>query len=167
MKSIKHIAFAAFLTLSAFCAIFYVSCSKDPCKGVTCNNGGTCSSGNCTCPTGWIGSNCQTHAIIGTWNGSDACSVGGPYNNITIKVDPSSTDSSKVLINNPGGFGTSVTISGTLSTDGKTVTYTNQSAGVVTLSGTMVLSDNTHFTHSYTAVDTSTTATCSGNYTKQ
>jgi hypothetical protein len=60
MKLFKQIALSAFLTLSAFCAILYSSCSKDGCKGVTCLNGGTCGGGICSCPTGLGGNNCQT-----------------------------------------------------------------------------------------------------------
>jgi hypothetical protein len=166
MKSIKYIALSAFVTISAFCAVLYTSCTKDACKGVTCQHGGTCSGGNCTCPVGYEGANCQTLAILGTWGGTDACSSGGPYT-VTLKVDPSSSVATNVLITNPGGFGSSITITGTLSSDGKTVTYTNQTAGAVTLSGTMTLTDNTHFTHAYSATDVSTTVTCTGNYTKQ
>jgi len=31
----------------------------DECKDVSCLNGGTCNEGDCTCPTGFSGSNCQ------------------------------------------------------------------------------------------------------------
>src|SRR5476649_1593329 len=108
MKSIKHIALGAFLTLSAFCAVLYTSCTKDACKDVTCQNGGTCSGGNCTCPTGWIGTNCQTLAIIGSWTGTDKCTPSGASYNVTLSVASSSVDTTKVLITNPGGFGASI-----------------------------------------------------------
>ncbi len=43
---------------------YFSSCKKDPCKGVTCQNGGTSvSSGNnctCNCPTGYEGQFCET-----------------------------------------------------------------------------------------------------------
>lgn len=170
MKSIRLIALSAFVTISAFCAVLYsASCTKDACKGVTCLNGGTCSGGTCSCPTGWIGTNCQTRAFIGTWTGTDACSPSGSYN-VTIKIDPSSTDTTKVIINNPGGFGTNNNITGTLSTDSKAITYTNQivnsSTTPDTLSGTLTLTSNTQFGHSYTARE-GAVFTCSGNYTKQ
>lgn len=171
MKSLRLIALSAIFTIGTFCLIMYSSCSKsssDPCSGITCLHGGACTAGTCTCPTGYEGTTCQTLAFIGSWKGSDACSIGGPYNNITIMIASSSTDTTKVLINNPGGFGTSVNITGNLSTDGKTVTYTNQPvSSAVNITGTMTLSSNTAFTHSYSATDTSTTTTCNGNYTKQ
>jgi hypothetical protein len=168
MKSIKHIVLGAFLTLSAFSAVLYTSCGKDACKDVVCNNGGTCTDGLCTCPTGFIGTNCETRAFVGSWKGSDVWSQSGNYPNITISLANSSTTASNVIITNPGGFGSTVTVTGTLSADGKTITYTSQPvSSSVNISGTMTLTDNTHFTHSYTAVDATSTATCSGNYTKQ
>ena len=161
----KLVALSALLTVSAFCAVIYTSCKKDDCKDVVCNHGGTCSGGSCICPTGYEGTSCETRSFLGSWSGSDACSVGGPYT-ITLTL-ANSSDSTQILITNPGGFGTAVTIAGTLSTDGKTITYTNKAvSSAVTISGTLTLSDKTHFTHAYSAVDAATTTTCSGNYTK-
>ena len=60
MKQIKQIAFSALLTISAFGAVVYTSCNKDECKDVVCQNGGTCSEGKCTCPTGAGGDKCET-----------------------------------------------------------------------------------------------------------
>ncbi len=75
MKSIKHIALTVILTVSAFCAVLYTSCSKDACKGVTCQNGGTCSGGNCTCVPGYEGTSCeslsQSKFTGKTWTASD------------------------------------------------------------------------------------------------
>ena len=173
MKSVRLIALSAILTFGTFGAIMYTSCTKDACKGVTCLNGGTCSGGTCTCPTGYIGASCQTRAFVGTWSGSDACTPSGSYN-VTVTLANSSTDTTRVLITNPGGFGTNNTINGTLSSDAKTITYSPQivtsTAGTITyydtLSGTMTLSDNTHFTHAYTDKQ-GVIYTCTGQYTKQ
>lgn len=93
MKSIKYIALSAFLTISAFCAVLYTSCSKDACKGVTCLHSGTCSGGNCTCPTGYEGTTCQTLSrdkFVGTYPGSEICTVG--TDNYTVTLAASSND---------------------------------------------------------------------------
>ena len=31
------------------------------CEGITCENGGSCSLGTCSCPTGYTGSSCQSN----------------------------------------------------------------------------------------------------------
>src|SRR4051812_28730932 len=90
MKSIKHIALGALLTISAFCAVLYTSCNKDKCKDVTCQNGGTCSDGNCTCVTGYEGTNCETKSrdkFVGTYAGSEICSVGTDAYSITLAAN--------------------------------------------------------------------------------
>ena len=58
MKLIKHLALAAFLTLSVFLAVSYSSCSKDSCGDVTCMKG-KCNGGLCACDTGVGGANCE------------------------------------------------------------------------------------------------------------
>ena len=73
MKNTKSILITALVTLLSFGSIFYVSCKKDPCAGVTCLNGGTCGGGTCTCPSGYMGSRCQippNDAFVGTFTGS-------------------------------------------------------------------------------------------------
>ena len=75
MKSIRLMALSALVTIGSFSAVVYTSCTKDACKGVTCQNGGTCSGGTCTCPTGYEGTNCETKSrdkIIKIWSASDA-----------------------------------------------------------------------------------------------
>jgi hypothetical protein len=167
MKSIKNIALSAMLTFGAFAAVTYTACTKDDCKDVVCNNGGTCSGGSCVCPTGYEGTNCDTKSFLGSWKGSDVCSS-GTYNNITIEVNTATTAPNDVIVTNPGGFGASVTVTGTMSTDAKTITISSQSVGGGrTLSGTMTLTSPTTFTFSYTASDATTNDVCNGQYTKQ
>lgn len=58
------------MTAILFSAIIFSACTKssnnnttpDLCASITCQNGGACSSGVCTCPTGYIGALCQTKA---------------------------------------------------------------------------------------------------------
>jgi len=56
----KIIGLTVLITIAVFSITLYISCTKDPCATVTCQNGGTCSGGSCTCPTGYTGTNCQT-----------------------------------------------------------------------------------------------------------
>lgn len=110
MKSIRNIAFSALLTFGAFGAITYTSCNKDECKDVVCQNGGTCSEGNCSCSSGYEGTNCETKSVtkfIGTWAVSENCggTSSDPYQ-VTITADPS--DVTRVIVSNLGGYGCSV-----------------------------------------------------------
>ena len=64
MKKVKAIIFAALLTLSAFSILFYISCTKNKCSGLTCYNGGSCSGGQCICATGFTGNHCELSYIV-------------------------------------------------------------------------------------------------------
>ncbi|MCW3120667.1 MAG: hypothetical protein JWQ38_159 [Flavipsychrobacter sp.] len=60
MRSIKPIALILFITFSVFGAVFYSSCSKSVCSGVTCLHGSKCNGGICdSCPSGTGGANCE------------------------------------------------------------------------------------------------------------
>jgi len=64
MKQIRTLLLTATITLAAFSAIVYTSCSKNKCSGVNCQNGGACSGGVCSCPTGYSGNFCELSSII-------------------------------------------------------------------------------------------------------
>ncbi|MES2701317.1 MAG: calcium-binding EGF-like domain-containing protein [Bacteroidota bacterium] len=103
MKSIKHVALAAFMTLSAFCAVLYSSCSKDACKDVVCQNGGTCADGNCTCATGYEGTRCETVArlkYVNTYvgNGTDNATPSNSYTGFRAVVTATGTDVTKLQL---------------------------------------------------------------------
>lgn len=89
IKSLKHIAVSAIITLSIFAGIAYSSCSKDACKGVTCLNGGTCSGGSCMCAKPGIGGpNCETiysKLYVGTFTGNASYSADSNFKN---HIDP-------------------------------------------------------------------------------
>ena len=72
MRPFKVRAITLLITLFAFSATFYSACQKDPCKDVSCLNGGTCEDGLCKCPTGWVGANCETSKCEGI-----TCTNGG------------------------------------------------------------------------------------------
>jgi hypothetical protein len=74
MNRFKNIIFSAVLSLGAFSAITYTACTKDECKDVVCQNGGTCVSGTCNCTTGYEGTNCETESrtkFIKSWSAAD------------------------------------------------------------------------------------------------
>jgi hypothetical protein len=125
MKSFRLVALSALLTVGTFGTVVYTSCTKDACKGVTCLNGGTCSGGTCTCPTGYEGANCETTSrtkIIKIWSASDT-KVGGAAlptysSNIvggTAIADVKISNFSGLFINDVNG-----------SLNGNTITVVNQ-----------------------------------------
>ncbi len=64
--------------LFAACAIGVQSCIKGRCDNSVCLNGGFCVQGNCSCPSGYEGLNCEK-----IWN---AKFLGG-FHNTEIRVD--------------------------------------------------------------------------------
>jgi len=68
MKRTKTITLTAAITAIFLGATIFSACTKssnnnaDPCSSITCQNGGTCANGVCTCPTGYTGTNCGTLA---------------------------------------------------------------------------------------------------------
>jgi hypothetical protein len=174
MSRLKNIAFSALLAVGAFSAITYTSCTKDECKDVTCNNGGFCVGGSCSCPTGYEGGSCDLKTrdkFVGTWSGQDVCTSGTYTINLSIS---SSSNDINAIITNPGGFGTSVTITGTV-ISATQLSFTNANVGGGrTLTGTMTFSGGTTSTNptsmAFQYVVTPTVGSsdnCTGSYTKQ
>ena len=66
MKKIKLVLFAALVTATFFSVVVFTACTKKAsCSNIVCQNGGTCSNGSCTCPTGYSGVFCQIAALTG------------------------------------------------------------------------------------------------------
>jgi hypothetical protein len=174
MKRLRLIALSVVLTLGAFSAVVYTSCTKDECKSVTCLNGGTCSGGNCTCPTGYEGTTCQDETrkkIIGGWSATDVIDGGTPQlNSSTIAAGSTVT---RVLVSGIGGkvsginyFGNAVTAT----IDGNTLVIANQEPDndgySVSGSGTYDPT-NKKITWTYALRDTGTMViNCTGTWTK-
>lgn len=80
MSKIKLVLLTTIVTLTAFITTIYVSCKKDPCSGISCLNGGTCSSGSCKCPSTYTGLHCETLIPVDPC-ASVTCLNGGACNN--------------------------------------------------------------------------------------
>lgn len=167
MKSIRNIAFSALLTIGAFTAITYTSCNKDECKNTTCQNGGNCIGEDmCSCPTGYEGNLCQDRTVvkfIGQWQGTDVC-TSRSYP-VTLSIG-AGTNAINATVSNPGGFGGTVTITGTIQDTDK-ITFSAQSVGGGrTLTGTMTFNGNA-MTFNYTVTATVGGGdSCNGTYVK-
>ena len=113
MKSIRLVALSALMTVGTFAAIVYSSCTKDACKGVTCQNNGTCSGGACKCPSGVGGANCETvyrtlYAYTYKGNGTD--NLGGTYTNnkLIFSIGSDTSDYTKMSLQWVDGSGVGV-----------------------------------------------------------
>lgn len=59
MKNIRLTVVMAAIMATFSGIVIFSSCSKTTCSNIVCRNGGICSDGKCTCPTGYTGSLCQ------------------------------------------------------------------------------------------------------------
>jgi EGF-like domain len=56
---IKTYIYLILFACLALGTVIYSSCSKDPCSGVICLNGGSCAAGKCICASGYTGETCR------------------------------------------------------------------------------------------------------------
>ncbi len=126
MRPLRNIAFSALLTIGTFTAVTYTSCTKDECKDVVCQNGGTCISGTCSCPTGYEGSNCQTLSrdkFVGTYIGTEQCTSGTDAYTIVLAASSGALNLTFTNIYNQGYTATcTVTGKNTFSFSGSQLT---------------------------------------------
>jgi hypothetical protein len=98
--SFKAIVLTAVTVLAVFTGLMYTSCKPDKCKAITCAYGGVCSGGECTCATGYEGTQCEKitrDKFLGTWTVTEkgtlsnpaiytiAISAAEPVDEVTIK----------------------------------------------------------------------------------
>jgi hypothetical protein len=101
----RGVIIGSVLTLLSSLSVTYFSCTKpsgDPhtCNYVYCDNGGVCSQGKCTCPTGYEGPRCATESVskfVGIWKvkqiviGSTKASYIGKDSTYSINLKKSGT----------------------------------------------------------------------------
>ena len=133
------------------------ACTTDPCKDVTCNNGGTCTDGTCICATGYEGTNCDTEMrakFIGNYNITESCTSG--TDTYSCAVTTSSTGVANISFSNLYNGG--VSVSGTV--NGTAVTIASQSLATATISGSGVISTTGVITLTYTVSVGGNSDTC-------
>jgi hypothetical protein len=84
MKFWKQSLLSALAVIGIASTVLYTACEKDNCSNLTCQNNGACVSGSCHCPTGYEGTQCETHSVdryLGTYYGTTAC------NGLTTIID--------------------------------------------------------------------------------
>ena len=164
MKLFRQGIISALLTLCVFGIIAYTACKKDPCKNVACNHGGTCSSGNCYCASGYEGTNCENAVnakFIGNWLVTAACQASYVA---AITADPISP--SQIYISNFASTGTATSILASIQSS-NIVTIANQRVKGITntsVSGGGSLSGGV-FSLSYKVVVTDTVTSTNTTYT--
>jgi len=127
MKLMRNIALTSFLTVAAFSAVTFTSCSKD----------------DSGCAVGYEGKDCKTLSrdkFIGTYVGTEQCSTGNDNYNIVIS---SNSDAIKLTMTNL--YNQNLTAIGTM-TGSNTFNFSgNQAIGGtnVTFNGNGTLNTNT------------------------
>lgn len=147
MKSIKNILITSLLTIGAFSAVTFTSCSKS----------------DSTCPVGYEGTDCKTLSsakFIGTWNVTEP-SCGGNYTNIVNQ----GTTATTIIFSNLGNFSTPAQV--IASADQKTLlisNFTDATGRKFSGSGTY---SGTGYSVTYTVTYTdNTTETCTATFSK-
>ena len=106
------------LLLSAlFAVLCFNGCKKDPCANTYCRNGGTCFQGDCDCPAGYRGLQCETYdacLLLSCLNGGTCvsgfcnCLTGYSGTNCGTVLTPVSMTITKIVLNDfppsDGGF---------------------------------------------------------------
>ena len=177
MKNLKSILLASFITIGTFSAVVFSSCNPDACKDVVCANGGTCTDGNCNCPAGFEGTLCETQSLskfLGSNNGSaiynfddnSADTSCGHYTG-TFTMSRSNADTTRLILTNFGGFGTTTSVYGTVNGNVLTIplqTISGATGNTVSGNGTY---NNGVITGSYSNNDGSSNCTYAITWTKQ
>jgi len=158
--TIKTIITSVLTALATFFMVVYISCTKDQCKSMTCNNGWTCNKGTCSCASGYEGANCETASaskFIRNWGANNE--TASTYEPATFSVSISEGGGATgVVIHNLHNYFTSV--NATISRDSIVIpTQTVQGkivAGAGYIYSTSAYGVNNTISISYTVTDVAT-----------
>lgn len=125
MKKARLILSASMLSIAAFSAVTFSSCSKD----------------DEICPVGYEGDDCKTLSrakFIGNWSGTEDCTIGDDSYSIEIVA----SSASEIQVTYKNLYNDGYTATGTMTgTNG--FSFTGTAAGGVTFSGTAELNEAT------------------------
>lgn len=142
-----------FSLILLFTTLLFVQCNK--CNDVECQNGGTCSKGLCSCPTGFTGPECNREdraQYIGIYTVTGACASNG---NSYITIQRNETRGDRITIKNLDDKGIDVVAKANLIE----ITITEQTFMDGTIEGTGKFVDDI-LEITYTVKRPSTTYTC-------
>ena len=149
--------------------ITFTSCTTDPCKDVTCDNGGDCVEGDCVCADGYEGTTCQTEQrakFLGSFSVNESCTSGN-YT-YTSSVNTSSVSVSNIVVTNFGDY--SVSVAATVDDNGSSITIANQTVTIggasASIQGSGQINGNI-LTITYTISAGGASDTCTMTCTKQ
>lgn len=171
MKSIRSITLSALLTIGAFGAVTYTACNKDECKGVICENNGTCVSGVCSCPAGYEGARCQivsSDKFLGNYTVTESCTLSGGIPAYNATITGSSSNEVIIYLNNFGNLNATITVVGTVSGNSLTISPQTVSGYQITGSGSYA---GTEFSGilsvAYTIISSTDSESCNATWEKQ
>ncbi|PZF73248.1 hypothetical protein [Taibaiella soli] len=142
MKLIRNIALTSFLTVAAFSAVTFTSCSKD----------------DSGCAVGYEGSDCKTLSrdkFVGTYVGTEQCTTGTDNYSITIAAN---SDAIKLTMSNIYNNGNPVLVATCTMTGTNTFTFDNTQSGI-SFKGNGTLNGN-QLVVAYQVNDGGTTNSC-------
>ena len=163
------------LILYAFtaCMIAVSLTACDPCKDVTCMNGGVCDEGDCVCLEEYEGSSCETRKIdkyLGSYNVVRDC--GNGLDTLSCDILEDASVEKGVMFSNfrgltDAGAPSGDVVRGTINLNSGLITIPEQTVFLVDFEATTATFDNGVYSVTYTYTDPPRPAeTCSDIYTK-
>lgn len=134
---IRHFVFIHYILSLALLGFIFTSCDPRSCEDVICPVNSECYLGECLCPAGFEGANCDIlsyNKYLGNYQVNESCPgspIGG--NNYSASIIKSSfNDASSIIITNMLGLG----LSAEAQVSGNFISIPNQNLGATQIEGT-------------------------------